>query len=119
MRFSQHRLDRRVRPFQLHRQFGYFRGDVVDALAQQCILHALGRPGAFRLLLDRIHLALQLGAFIARKTELFLDRGFLKAPLLTVYGGKLTTYRRLAEDVLARLARYLGRSQPWTARTPA
>ena len=55
---------------------------------------------------------------VGRDYALFLDRGFLKAPLLTVYGGKLTTYRRLAEDVLARLARFLGRSQPWTARTP-
>ena len=42
----------------------------------------------------------------------FLDRGFRKAPLLTVYGGKLTTYRRLAEDVLARLAPFFRRSQP-------
>ena len=51
---------------------------------------------------------------IGRDYTLFLDRGFRKAPLLTVYGGKLTTYRRLAEDVLARLARFFGRSQPWT-----
>jgi glycerol-3-phosphate dehydrogenase len=55
---------------------------------------------------------------IGRDYTLLLDRGFLKAPLLTVYGGKLTTYRRLAEDVLARLARYFGRPQPWTEHTP-
>lgn len=41
------------------------------------------------------------------------DRG---APLLSVFGGKLTTYRRLAEAVLARLDPVLGRrSAPWTA----
>ena len=63
----QHGLDRRIRPFQLHRQFGHFGGDIVDAFAQQCIFHALGRPGAFGLLLDRVDVALQLGAFVARE----------------------------------------------------
>ena len=38
------------------------------------------------------------------------------APLLSVFGGKITTYRRLAETVLARLAPYLpGMGRPWTA----
>ena len=38
------------------------------------------------------------------------------APLLAVYGGKLTTYRRLAEESLAMLAPLLGnRHGPWTA----
>ncbi len=37
-------------------------------------------------------------------------------PLLSIYGGKLTTYRRLAEDVLDMLAMRLGWSrQHWTA----
>ena len=40
------------------------------------------------------------------------------APLLTVYGGKITTYRRLAEDVLARLSHFFPRSRPWTANSP-
>ncbi len=41
------------------------------------------------------------------------DRG---PPLLSIYGGKLTTYRRLAEDVLDMLAVRLGWSrQHWTA----
>ena len=35
-----------------------------------------------------------------------------------VYGGKLTTYRRLAEDVLDRLAHFFPRSRPWTAQSP-
>src|SRR6266404_7944606 len=34
-RFGQDRLDRRVRPFDLHRELGDFGGDVVDAFAQQ------------------------------------------------------------------------------------
>ena len=38
-------------------------------------------------------------------------------PLLSIYGGKLTTYRRLAEDVLDMLAVRLGWSrQHWTAK---
>lgn len=38
---------------------------------------------------------------------------------LSVYGGKLTTYRRLAEHVLAKLRRYLPGSGPrWTADAP-
>jgi glycerol-3-phosphate dehydrogenase len=40
-------------------------------------------------------------------------------PLLSVYGGKLTTYRKLAEDVVARVLRVLGLSAPrWTAGVP-
>ena len=39
-----------------------------------------------------------------------------KAPLLTVYGGKITTYRRLAEAALDRLAPCVRRCGPaWTA----
>ncbi len=37
-------------------------------------------------------------------------------PLLSIYGGKLTTYRRLAEDVIDKLAARLGWSRKhWTA----
>jgi glycerol-3-phosphate dehydrogenase len=40
-------------------------------------------------------------------------------PLLSIYGGKLTTYRRLAEDVLDVLAPRLGcRAPHWTAGRP-
>jgi glycerol-3-phosphate dehydrogenase len=55
---------------------------------------------------------------VGRDYALILDKSLGEAPLLTVYGGKLTTYRRLAEDVLARLSRFLPRSQPWTATSP-
>jgi glycerol-3-phosphate dehydrogenase len=39
------------------------------------------------------------------------------APLLSVFGGKLTTYRKLAEQAVDKLAAQLGRQGPaWTAR---
>lgn len=41
------------------------------------------------------------------------------APLLNVFGGKITTYRRLAESALAKLAPYFPQaSGDWTARAP-
>jgi glycerol-3-phosphate dehydrogenase len=44
------------------------------------------------------------------------------APVLHVYGGKITTYRRLAEAALLRLLPHLpsakGRAAGWTAETP-
>lgn len=41
------------------------------------------------------------------------------APLLSVYGGKLTTYRTLAEAALARLQPWLPEQRgPWTATAP-
>jgi glycerol-3-phosphate dehydrogenase len=54
---------------------------------------------------------------VTRDYELVLDRGGGKAPLLTVYGGKITTYRRLAEAVLARMGPYFGAQRRWTARS--
>jgi glycerol-3-phosphate dehydrogenase len=55
---------------------------------------------------------------VGREYELVLDERVGEAPLLTVYGGKITTYRRLAEDVLAKLAHFFPRSRPWTAGSP-
>ncbi len=41
------------------------------------------------------------------------------APLLNVFGGKITTYRRLAESALDRIAPFFpGMSGKWTARVP-
>ncbi len=41
------------------------------------------------------------------------------APCLTVFGGKLTTYRRLAEQVMDRLGRVLQvEAGPWTSTAP-
>ncbi|WP_298272119.1 glycerol-3-phosphate dehydrogenase [uncultured Bradyrhizobium sp.] len=40
-------------------------------------------------------------------------------PLLTIYGGKITTYRRLAEHALGRLAPWFHKMSPaWTAGKP-
>jgi glycerol-3-phosphate dehydrogenase len=42
-------------------------------------------------------------------------------PLLSIYGGKITTYRRLAEEALERLAPYLRSAKAkegWTAKAP-
>ena len=41
------------------------------------------------------------------------------APILSVYGGKITTYRKLAEHALERLAHHLSiHGGPWTATAP-
>jgi len=55
---------------------------------------------------------------VGRDYKLLLDKPLGEAPLLTVYGGKLTTFRRLAEEALARLARFFPQSRPWTAQAP-
>jgi glycerol-3-phosphate dehydrogenase len=55
---------------------------------------------------------------VTRDYLLTLDEPNGEAPLLTVYGGKITTYRRLAETALRRLARYLKVGAPWTADAP-
>lgn len=55
---------------------------------------------------------------ITRDYQLLLEDGN-EAPLLTVIGGKLTTHRILAEDVLSKLQKYfptMGKS--WTADSP-
>ena len=55
---------------------------------------------------------------VGRDYALMLDKALGVAPLLTVYGGKLTTFRRLAEDVLARLSHFFPPARPWTAEVP-
>jgi glycerol-3-phosphate dehydrogenase len=55
---------------------------------------------------------------LGREYVLSLDERAGEAPLLTVYGGKITTYRRLAEDVMAKLAHFFQRTRAWTARSP-
>jgi glycerol-3-phosphate dehydrogenase len=55
---------------------------------------------------------------VTRDYQLMLDERYRLAPLLTIYGGKLTTYRRLAELVLARLARFFRLHAPWTENAP-
>jgi glycerol-3-phosphate dehydrogenase len=53
-----------------------------------------------------------------RDYVLALDQGRREAPLLTVYGGKVTTFRRLAEAALEQLADLFRPRLPWTAAAP-
>jgi glycerol-3-phosphate dehydrogenase len=53
-----------------------------------------------------------------RDYVLKVDGGEALAPVLNIYGGKITTYRRLAEAALDRLAPYVGQGTPWTAAAP-
>ncbi len=52
---------------------------------------------------------------VTRDYALTLDEAYGEAPLLTIYGGKITTYRRLAEAVMARIGHFFGALPPWTA----
>src|ERR1700732_5215514 len=55
-----------------------------------------------------------------RDFVLDLDAPAGNAPLLSVFGGKITTYRRLAEGAIERLASHLKppRAERWTATAP-
>ena len=54
---------------------------------------------------------------VTRDYVLQLDRG--PAPMLSVYGGKITTYRKLAEQAVDLLAEPLGFDRPaWTRDAP-
>jgi glycerol-3-phosphate dehydrogenase len=55
---------------------------------------------------------------LTREYVLDLQARAGQAPLLTVYGGKITTYRRLAETALRRLAPYLKIGRAWTVDAP-
>jgi glycerol-3-phosphate dehydrogenase len=54
---------------------------------------------------------------IGRDYVLSLDQHAADAPLLTVYGGKVTTYRRLAEEALRRLSQFFPPLKPWTTQS--
>ena len=48
-----------------------------------------------------------------------VDTSVAGAPLLSIFGGKITTYRRLAEAALKKLAPYLPPARgPWTVSAP-
>ncbi len=55
---------------------------------------------------------------VTRDYHLTLNEQFGVAPLLTVYGGKITTYRRLAEAAMARLSHFFHGRAAWTAKAP-
>jgi glycerol-3-phosphate dehydrogenase len=56
---------------------------------------------------------------VTRDYTLRVDDEGGRAPVLSVFGGKITTYRRLAEQAMDKLARYFPALKPaWTARVP-
>jgi glycerol-3-phosphate dehydrogenase len=57
---------------------------------------------------------------VTRDYVLDLDVSAGQAPILSVFGGKITTYRRLAEHALEKLLPYLAVPHPasWTATVP-
>ncbi len=56
---------------------------------------------------------------VTRDYTLSLEAHPGEAPLLSVFGGKLTTYRKLAESALAQLAPFFPNAKPsWTASQP-
>jgi glycerol-3-phosphate dehydrogenase len=55
---------------------------------------------------------------VTRDYRLVLDERAGAAPVLTVYGGKITTCRRLAEDALGRLSHLFPLGPAWTATAP-
>jgi glycerol-3-phosphate dehydrogenase len=57
---------------------------------------------------------------VSRDYHLELQHKAAGGPILSVYGGKITTYRRLAEHALTLLLPQLGihDSEPWTASEP-
>ena len=52
---------------------------------------------------------------VTRDYVLALDEVDGEAPLLTIYGGKITTHRRLAEAAMERIGIFFGALPPWTA----
>jgi glycerol-3-phosphate dehydrogenase len=54
---------------------------------------------------------------VTRDYELVLDKPYGKGPLLTIYGGKITTYRRLAEAAMDKIGAYFAARPPWTANS--
>ncbi len=55
----------------------------------------------------------------ATRDYVLQDEKVSGAPLVNIFGGKITTYRRLTEAVLERIENQLGvRGKPWTANAP-
>jgi len=55
---------------------------------------------------------------VTRDYRLEFDERHGVAPVLTVYGGKITTHRKLAEDALEKMAHFFQLHRRWTATTP-
>ena len=87
---------------------GYFR----DPVTPDQVLHVYS--GVRQLYDDGARSAKDL----TREYVLDLEARRGQAPLMTIYGGKITTYRRLAEAALKKLSRHLKAGPPWTATAP-
>ncbi|MGE0563464.1 MAG: glycerol-3-phosphate dehydrogenase [Pseudolabrys sp.] len=55
---------------------------------------------------------------VTRDYVLALDEKFREAPVLTIYGGKITTARRLAEAAFGRIGKFFQTRPHWTAHAP-
>jgi glycerol-3-phosphate dehydrogenase len=56
---------------------------------------------------------------VTRDYELEVDGGDARAPILSAFGGKLTTYRKLSEHALDKLGRFFPQmTGAWTAHAP-
>jgi glycerol-3-phosphate dehydrogenase len=55
---------------------------------------------------------------VTRDYHLALDERYGVAPVLTVYGGKITTHRKLAEEALDRIGHFFQGRKRWTAKSP-
>jgi glycerol-3-phosphate dehydrogenase len=55
---------------------------------------------------------------VTRDYHLVFDERHGVAPVLTVYGGKITTHRKLADDALEKMAHFFQLHRRWTATTP-
>jgi len=52
---------------------------------------------------------------VTRDYELVLDEKLGAAPLLTIYGGKITTHRKFAESAMEKIGIFFKTLPPWTA----
>jgi glycerol-3-phosphate dehydrogenase len=55
------------------------------------------------------------GAGAGRRSDMIVDDPPRLAPVISVFGGSLTTHRRLAERVVDRLGRFMAVGRRWTA----
>ncbi len=54
---------------------------------------------------------------VTRDYELVLEEKINEAPLLTIYGGKITTHRKLAEAAMEKIGVFFEGRPPWTANS--
>jgi glycerol-3-phosphate dehydrogenase len=55
---------------------------------------------------------------VSRDYAIEIDGGYGEPPLVSVFGGKLTTYRSLSEKVVAKLAHWFALDPAWTGLAP-